>query len=542
MVKDDRSRLGTTYNYVLANWKTGFRTVSDAPPTVIAAIEKSLTSQAVAADRESIRSSYDDETGLCILSVQSPYSVDPDEPTEEGSPSFIHAIATNELQLDDLSTDNLLRLFESLYGCPLLLGIKQRQSEYSQIEFPEDRESALTIFLLRQHLAKCFPTQALSNALPLSSLLSFPRNTSGSNSNDPLVDNFTLRKESMATIEKHVSPFADGSNNSQVITPQISPTEPPQGSSGSQPSLTPRRLGVGLFQLTAAATLGSLLGASLLLGGLFFFSDQLPALLDRNMPPVSQQDTVSKDSQLEAVQKQAALLEDVIEGYEFRLKELREEVRQVTREEPSPSTTEELTANPTVGESVVQEAVITPETNQPQVVGEPNPPGMFEIQIRNSSFLRPVPSIEGNEPTRILQDKERYTVTAMVSQRDGTWYEIRRGWIKKNSRLVDVKAVSSTPDETGTLSRLQANYPGLFEVQIVRGVNLYSIPNSERIEGVQLLQDQEIHTVISEYEAADGIWYAIRYGWVKKTSRISIVKGTAGKSPSSSNPVRVPDF
>ncbi len=542
MVEDERSRLGTTYNYVLANWKTGFRTVSDAPPTVIAAIEKSLTSQAVSSHREAIRSSYDEDSGLCILSVQSPYPIDSAKQTEPGSPSFVHAIATNELQLDDLSTDNLERLFESLYGCPLLLGIKLRQGEFSQSEFPQDRESALAIFLLRKHLAKCFPTQAPSSALPLSSLLTLTRSTSDSDSDDTIMDTFTLRKEVLGTEEKYVSPLAEGSKSTPDIASQPSPTEPAQEGSVSQPRPDPSRRTFGLFQLTAAASLGSLLGASLLLTGLFLFSDQLSALFDRTASTVNQRDTVSQDPQFEAIRQQTALLEDVIQGYESELKELRKEVRQASREVASISATEALIAKPTVVVPVIQKAVIMPEASQPQRVEEPNPPGMFEIQIRNSSFLRPIPSQEDNEPTRILQDRERYTVTGMISQSDGTWYEIRRGWIKKNSRIIEVETMESTAEGTATPSPLQADYPGLFEVQIARGVNLYSIPNIERIEDVQLLKDREVHTVISEYAGEDGLWYALRYGWVKKTSRISIVKGPANQPAPDSTPVRTPDF
>lgn len=515
-VIDDRSQLGTTYNYVLAKWKTGFRAVSDAPPTVIAAIEKSLSSQAVSSNHEAIRSSYDDETRLCILSVQSSYPPDTSGLTVEGSPSFVHAIATNELQLDDLSTDNLQRLFESVYGCPVLPGIKQRQEDYSQIDFPENRESAQSYFVLRQHLAKCFPTQAPSSSLPLSSLLTFSRSTSNTIDDDPIMDTFTLRKGVRGATEIHVPPTIEEAKATSSATSQLPPTAPTPASSFSQPRQASKGLAAGLLQLAVAATLGSLLGAGLLLAGLFFFSPQGAAIFSSDSPPVIQQATPS-DPLLESVQKQAVLLKDTVEDYKLQLDVLREEVKQAILEKPLPATPEGLAASTAI-------------------INQPNPPGLFEIQIRNSSFLRPIPSIEGNEPKRILQNKERHTVTAVISQSEGTWYEIRRGWIRKSSRTLEIDPGRSTP------ALLQADYPGLFEVQIQQGVNIYSIPNRKRVEGVQRLEDQSIHTVIDEYEAEDGTWLAIRYGWVKKTPRTSMVKRSTRKSARATSPDRAPDF
>jgi len=68
------------------------------------------------------------------------------------------------------------------------------------------------------------------------------------------------------------------------------------------------------------------------------------------------------------------------------------------------------------------------------------PPGseatLFEVKIHRSVHLRKVPSLQGNEPLRVLQDGEIHPVSREVRMSDGTWYELRYGWIKRSSRTL----------------------------------------------------------------------------------------------------------
>ncbi len=566
-----------TYNYIRTSWKSGPRYVSDAPRSVIAIIEKALTAQPVSEDGEVLRASFDEEHALAILSVQLTPSPSGEANTEDGDNVFIHAVATNEVAYDDLTSERLRELFESVYGTPLTETITARQEEFSEVDFPRDRECALPFFIKAERIREIFPSPApQEEALPLSALLrsqgSFA-DRAAPPPKKPVEKDATLPSAERATAPLDL-PF-EPSPEERHAEP-MGPTNPKR--------YAPAPLFTGL--ILGSLALGSLLGALFIIAMLL-----MPTELGSSLRESLGLAHTASLPDPAATEEQRVAYKKLIDSYESQIRFYRTQSRmgEVTSKEPAIEaisqapvdadlkTTREasvhappvdmlakevLTSADGEGETEVpapvtdtrstpipvsspSPAITTPEpsaTTTSQTTSAENPPeeevllpalgppGLFDIVIHDSSFLRQVPAVDGHGPLRILQDGERYTVTGVISQDDGRWFELRYGWIKKSSRVI--KHPLSAPNTGNAVEPPRAGempgtslppdqlaYPGLFKIRIEHGINIYPAPSTTRTDQLRLLRDGEEYTVISEQVTPEGIWYEIRYGWVKQTGR-----------------------
>lgn len=142
------------------------------------------------------------------------------------------------------------------------------------------------------------------------------------------------------------------------------------------------------------------------------------------------------------------------------------------------------------------------------------PKGLFAITVRKAgASLRATPNGEEGAPLRELQEGERFTVTRVLELTDGTWYELRRGWIQASSRTERIETPENVQVDEALL-------PGQFAIRIHHGVNLYSTPSRDNIWNLSLLTDGERCVVIGEHAQDDVDWYELRYGWVQATDLI----------------------
>jgi len=142
------------------------------------------------------------------------------------------------------------------------------------------------------------------------------------------------------------------------------------------------------------------------------------------------------------------------------------------------------------------------------------PKGLFAIVVHNAgASLHATPNVEDGAPLRELQEGERFTVTRVLERADGTWYELRRGWIQASSRTERIEIPENVRLDEALL-------PGQFAIRIHHGVNLYSTPSRDNIWNLSLLTDGERCVVIGERVQDDIDWYELRYGWVRAADGI----------------------
>ncbi len=96
--------------------------------------------------------------------------------------------------------------------------------------------------------------------------------------------------------------------------------------------------------------------------------------------------------------------------------------------------------------------------------------------------------------------------------------------VAHQSELLDRQreiAAMQTRLKQETRAAAQGTEDPLFEVQILKPLNLRDIPTTSGNDPLRTLEEGEVFPVLRELETADGTWYALGYGWVKKTSRIA---------------------
>jgi len=401
----------TTYNFLLRPSSSGQEIVSDAPMETHASMQEFLARQRSSA-RFEVRCSSCVSMGspMVALFISACEQSEGDRDTLR----YVHAVVTDVLAGDNVSDTSVLHLFESSYGSPLGERITTTLREYARGRGPQDRERDTRHFISENDLLAFLAREGIApdqfGSLPLSSLLGFhpPRTDHRGWIENPFLP--PRKEERLPETQSSENGRPSATNADKQSTSSLLPEVPlPQPPEHAFRDMLSWRIFKASVLLTAGTLIGVLLGPRLLAAVppelLFKPFGAKTQPVDRRQ--VLYEQLADRAAELETYRKRFEEQQRLIDHLRTSEAELRHS------DDPE---------RPAVSESAP-----------------------FEVKIRNSVYLRKIPSLEGNEPVRVLQDGEIYPVAREVRMPDGTWYELRYGWIKRSPRTLRLREEEPTP-------------------------------------------------------------------------------------------------
>jgi len=400
----------TTYNFLVRPSDKGQEIVSDAPVETYASMQEFLMRHRSSA-RFDVRCSRCASMGSPMLALI--LSAFEQREGERDPLRYLHVIVTDVLAGDGISETSVLHLFESSYGSPLGERIATILMEVARSHGSQDRERDTRHFISEDGLLAFLEREGIDpdhlESLPLSSLLSFhpPKAEHRGSIENPFLPsrNEGMSPEAQSSREPRSSP-ADSATRSTSPHLQELPFPPPPEHAFRD------MLSWRIFKASALFTAGTLIGV--LLG---------PRLLAAVSPELLFKPFGAKPQpvdQLQALYEQLADRAAELETYRGRFEEQQRLLEHLRASDAEPERTD------------------NPDTQAPPPLAPPaaSEAASFEVKIQRGVNLRQIPSLEGNEPVRVLQDGEIYPVSREVRMSDGTWYELRYGWIKRSPRTL----------------------------------------------------------------------------------------------------------